>query len=408
MTPEQIRTLEGSTNPRLSPLDFRQRAFSPGLRENAAREFSALVAWSHATVLLNKLKQEPDYESRVEEIVCAVNSPDILQPPDLAPYFSAADRHPAYPNHTLQLIQGPPADQSLPPDSEPYRYGTYSHLDASAVLPILLELWDNQSGIRDFFRTLSNRAMPLSFRSARPPDLHKRHLMFRQGTATVRDELLQAFRLHFGHANRASVQARADRRVNIGVLSLQLGQVNPLAKWACSILQGREPEVTLHVPPPPPPPPRPPSSRPPPRPGGGSSSDDHGDTAGAATRLSWRSDSAGSSGRINTANDVDYFRLSLPQAGVLVVETTGRTATAGTVWQDGQQRATGETGGAGQNFRLSTQVTADPVVIAVEGQGNRTGPYTLEIRLLVGSLENPGAQFLSERHRADLGLGVRG
>ena len=385
---EQILAMEGSTNPRLSPLDFRQRWRSQGGGDSAVREFSALVAWSHATVLLNKLKQEPDYESRVEEIVCAVNSLDTLQPPDLAPYFSAAARHPAYPSHTLQLIQGHPADQSLPPDSQEYQYSPYSNMDAAAVLPILHELWDNQSGIRDFFRTLSNRAIPLSHPSV-PPDVNKRHLMFWQGTATVRDELLQAFRLHFGHANRASVQARRDR-LAIGPPSLHLGQVKPLAKWACSILQGREPEVTLHVPPPPPPPPRPPSSRPPQRPGGGSSSDDHGDTAGRATRLSLRSDSAGSSGRINTANDVDYFRLSLPQAGVLVVETTGRTDTAGTVWQDGQQRATGETGGAGQNFRLSTQVTADPVVIAVEGQGNRTGPYTLEIRLLVGYLENPG------------------
>ena len=75
---------------------------------------------------------------------------------------------------------------------------------------------------------------------------------------------------------------------------------------------------------------------------------------------------------------------------MLVVETTGPTATVGTVWQDGEELATTNAGGAGRNFRLSTQVAAGPVVIAVAGIGRRTGRYTLETRLLVGFLENPG------------------
>ena len=78
-------------------------------------------------------------------------------------------------------------------------------------------------------------------------------------------------------------------------------------------------------------------------------------------------------------------------AGVLVVETTGSTATVGTIWQAGEELASAESGGVGQNFRLSVRVQAAPVVIAVAGNGRQTGRYTLQTTLIVGYLENPGA-----------------
>ncbi|MCE2488268.1 MAG: hypothetical protein J4F42_22365, partial [Desulfurellaceae bacterium] len=94
-------------------------------------------------------------------------------------------------------------------------------------------------------------------------------------------------------------------------------------------------------------------------------------------------------GQINTADDVDYFRFILPRAGVLVVETTGSTDTVGTVWQDGEELAGTDAGGMRRNFRLTTRVAEGTVVVAVEGNGSRTGDYTLETRLVVGFLENP-------------------
>ena len=87
---------------------------------------------------------------------------------------------------------------------------------------------------------------------------------------------------------------------------------------------------------------------------------------------------------------MDYFELTVPHAGGLVVETTGPTDTVGTVWQAGAELATADAGGMGQNFGLSVPVAAGPVVIAVAGQGGRTGAYTLETYLVVGTLENPG------------------
>ena len=137
--------------------------------------------------------------------------------------------------------------------------------------------------------------------------------------------------------------------------------------------------------------------------GGGSSRDDHGNSAGRATvvrlgsRAPWSSSTAG---QLNSASDVDYFTLEVPQAGLLVVESTGSTDTVGTVWQAGVELGRADSEGAGQNFRLAVPVEAGPVVVAVAGNGRRTGSYTLATRLIVGYLENPGpASFQS-------GLGV--
>ena len=89
---------------------------------------------------------------------------------------------------------------------------------------------------------------------------------------------------------------------------------------------------------------------------------------------------------------MDYFTLTVPHAGVLVVETTGVTDTVGTVWQGyGEEISQAASGGARRNFRLAVPVEAGPVVIAVAGNGSRTGAYTLRTQLVVGYLENPGA-----------------
>ena len=127
--------------------------------------------------------------------------------------------------------------------------------------------------------------------------------------------------------------------------------------------------------------------------GGGSiTQDDHGNTPGQATPVGLTpARTASTPGQLNTATDVDYFTVAIPSAGVLVVETSGSTATVGTVWQNGEALAMAAGGGAGQNFRLSARVAPGPVVIAVAGNGQQTGSYRLQVTLLLGFLENPGA-----------------
>ncbi len=124
--------------------------------------------------------------------------------------------------------------------------------------------------------------------------------------------------------------------------------------------------------------------------GGGStgSRDVHSNSPAGATVITPTSTTTGT---IAPAGDVDYFTFPAPQAGVLIVETSGSTATVGTVWQDGAELAMADSGGAGQNLRLSVRVAAGPVVVAVAGHGRQTGAYTLQTTLVVGYLENPGA-----------------
>ena len=95
-------------------------------------------------------------------------------------------------------------------------------------------------------------------------------------------------------------------------------------------------------------------------------------------------------GQIDTADDIDYFTVPLPYAGVLMVETTGPTDTVGRVWQHGVELTGADSDGGQQNFQLSVPVEAKPVVIAVAGQGQQTGRYDLRTALVAGYLENPG------------------
>ena len=141
---------------------------------------------------------------------------------------------------------------------------------------------------------------------------------------------------------------------------------------------------------------RPPVTRPPGGGGGGGggSRDRHGNTPARATQVQLGESApwtASTTGQINTSRDIDYFRLTVPYAGVLVVETTGGTDTVGTVSQADEELAMADSGGARRNFRLSVRVDAGSVLVAVAGNGTRTGAYTLETTLLVGYLENPGA-----------------
>ena len=119
----------------------------------------------------------------------------------------------------------------------------------------------------------------------------------------------------------------------------------------------------------------------------GASRDDHGNTPAQATVVSL---GAQEPGQIDTVDDIDYFTVPLPYAGVLMVETTGPTATVGTVWQHGVELTGADSDDGQQNFQLSVPVEADPVVIAVAGKGQQTGRYDLQTALVAGALENPG------------------
>ena len=101
-------------------------------------------------------------------------------------------------------------------------------------------------------------------------------------------------------------------------------------------------------------------------------------------------------GAICPADDQDSFQVSVPRAGLVFVQTTGRTPTGVTVWQDGvalDQIAPSE---RWQDFRLGVPVQAGPVVIVVQGTGTATVRYELAVTFVTGVVENPApASFQS-------------
>ncbi len=117
--------------------------------------------------------------------------------------------------------------------------------------------------------------------------------------------------------------------------------------------------------------------------------DTHGGTTGTATIIE---PTSSASGQIGPAGDVDFFRIRIPQAGTLTVETTGQMDTVGTLWQAGEELARDDDSGDAQNFLLVAPVAAGTSVVAVRGYGASTGQYTLVVNLVVGALDIPGPE----------------
>ena len=114
--------------------------------------------------------------------------------------------------------------------------------------------------------------------------------------------------------------------------------------------------------------------------------DDHGDSRNAATPVSmscWRTGWSGqcASGNLERAGDVDYFRIPVAEAGLLVVASSGDTDTSGRLEQgDGAELAADDDGGDGDNFRIALDVEAGNYYVAVGGFNDaHTGEYTLEV-----------------------------
>ena len=110
-----------------------------------------------------------------------------------------------------------------------------------------------------------------------------------------------------------------------------------------------------------------------------SAPDDHGNTWERATGVGLNSSTAGS---IEQADDVDYFRILVTEAGTLTVETSGTTDTYGSLWVPTDETwVQNDNAGVGTNFRIVEQVTAGRYFVAVRGYHEEAlGPYTLRVR----------------------------
>ena len=106
--------------------------------------------------------------------------------------------------------------------------------------------------------------------------------------------------------------------------------------------------------------------------------DDHCGTRAAATLVSLPSQTAG---RINPADDDDYFRFEVSEQSEVAAYTTGRLDTYGALYDSsGREVATDDDGGAGYNFRIQQELAAGTYYVRVSELGrNRTGAYTLHL-----------------------------
>ncbi|MCB4773484.1 MAG: PPC domain-containing protein, partial [Sulfurovum sp.] len=106
--------------------------------------------------------------------------------------------------------------------------------------------------------------------------------------------------------------------------------------------------------------------------------DDHDDSKGGATPIEPNSITQG---RIEVANDKDYFKIQIPSGGTLVLYTTGTTDTRGYLYNASgtTQIAFNDDNGSDQNFKISQSVTAGTYYVKVRHHlfSSGTGDYSL-------------------------------
>ena len=106
--------------------------------------------------------------------------------------------------------------------------------------------------------------------------------------------------------------------------------------------------------------------------------EDHGGTLEQAASVALNSSTPGA---LESGQDIDYFRVEVPQAGTLTVETTGSTDTFGQLrGADDQWLSENDDGGGRLNFRLVQQVSAGTYYVRVSGFEDASGAYTLAVR----------------------------
>ena len=134
-------------------------------------------------------------------------------------------------------------------------------------------------------------------------------------------------------------------------------------------------------------------------PDGETPDDAHGDTLEQATGVKPNSAIPAILGRRHADEDVDYFRVSVDQAGTLTVETMGGTDTVGYLrGDDGQELGYDDDRGLGLNFRIVQSVSAGTYYIQVNGFESApgevtTGPYTLVVRFTPTRTDDHGNTY---------------
>lgn len=109
-----------------------------------------------------------------------------------------------------------------------------------------------------------------------------------------------------------------------------------------------------------------------------SASADDGDTLGSATAIS-----PGTINRTLTTDDIDWFRFTVANTGLVVIYTEGFVNLDGDLYnQSGLRVRFAATGGADNNFRMAETLQAGTYYLKVQAgiNYNQTGDYSLTLR----------------------------
>ena len=123
--------------------------------------------------------------------------------------------------------------------------------------------------------------------------------------------------------------------------------------------------------------------------------DDHADDRAGATELTTSVE-----GTIESAADVDYFRIEIPDRSYVTIHTTGSLDTVGVVERETaagsiEQIAQESDGGEGQNFRIAGPAEPGTYYLQVSSDGSETANYTvhLDVSPALSLPMSPGEQI---------------
>lgn len=110
--------------------------------------------------------------------------------------------------------------------------------------------------------------------------------------------------------------------------------------------------------------------------------DDHGNSTDTATLVALGS---ATKGKIDSADDLDYFRLEVIESGELEIFTSGSLDTVGRLLdKDGNEIAANDDEGSfSYNFNITKEVGAGTYFVEVDGYLSLTGEYNLHVNFAV-------------------------
>ena len=260
---EWSRAMQGhvnSQNGRVAPLDFSTSAFYgsavtpyyPRWRKPPAglppavmpsEEFAVAISLRHAEVLFSRLRERDDYEEFAEQTLCS----EIRNFDAIDPFTGTSSQNLMILARTGEAMGHPNDAASFAPDYE-HRFGT---IGAAVVFLMLHELWQSDARVRQLYRDTPNGDVPQpgGHSSART----EHYLLYRDGEVSAFDEMIQLYRLLFGHGNRRSLDALNVENTgmyNVGIFTADLGyaHTHTMGPKVCRVLQDEHvPALTVRA-----------------------------------------------------------------------------------------------------------------------------------------------------------------